>query len=86
MRVLATERLVAIVDESAVAAGVLQQVPAIVEDDARMTSGDVAHIVRQYPVVLGGASYAASRDSEYERALLAHSMALFTDDAQPERH
>jgi hypothetical protein len=86
VRILAAERLVIVIDVYAVAAGVLQQVSALVEHDARMTSGDVAHIVRQYPVVLGRASYASARDSKYECVLVAQPVAMITDDATTERH
>ena len=86
VRVLIAERAVVVVDERAVAARVLQQVATLVIDDARMPSGDVTHIVGQHPVVLGRASYASARDSKDERVLVAQSMAMITDDAQPERH
>jgi hypothetical protein len=86
VRILAAERAVVVVDEGAVAARVLEQVAAFVEDDARVTPGDVTHVIGQHPVVLGRASYASARDSENECALVAHSMAMFADDAQPERH
>ena len=86
VRVLVAEWALDVIDVGAVAAGVLQQVAALVENDARMASRDVAHVVRQHPVVLGRASYASARDSKDKRVLVAQSVAMITDDAQPERH
>src|SRR6185369_11528385 len=86
VRILAAERSLIVVDIGAVAGGVLQQVAALVEDDACMASGYVSHVIRQHPIVLGGTSNAPARNSKDERALLAHSVAMIADDAQPERH
>ncbi len=86
VRVLIAQRAIVVVHVGAVAAGVLQQVTPLVKNDARMASRDVTHIVGQYPVVLGRASYASARDSKDKRVLVAQSMAMITDDAQPERH
>jgi hypothetical protein len=86
VRVLAAQRLVVVIDENAIAAGVLQQVSTLVKHDARVPSGDVTHVVGQHPVVLGRASYASARDSKDKGVLVAQSMAMITDDAQPERH
>ncbi len=86
VRILAAERPVVVVHVSAVAGGVLQQVAALVENDARVTSGYVTHVIGQHPVVLGGTPDASARNSEDKSALVAHLQAMFADDAHPERH
>jgi hypothetical protein len=86
VRIVAAEGTLVVVDVGAVAARVLQHVAALVIHDACVASRYVTHIIGQHPVVLGGASNASTRNSEDKRTLVAHSMAMITDDAQPERH